>query len=148
MLKLMEKATMGKVLVQATLESLDDLYEVSQGRLPESKVRRLDVSQAVADTGAFKLSLPKRLIDQLGLRAVGKRSAHTTNGIVERTQYSVVRLTVQGRAVSCDVSELPDDCPVLIGQLPLEDLDFVVDPKGQRLIGNPDHGGEWMIDEF
>jgi hypothetical protein len=27
-------------------------------------------------------------------------------------------------------------------------LDFVVDPVGQRLIGNPDHGGEQMIDIF
>jgi predicted aspartyl protease len=139
---------MSKVIVQATIESLDDLYEVSQGRLSESEVRRLDVARAMVDTEAFKLSLPKQMIDQLGLRPVGKRTAHTTNGIVERTQYSVVRLTVQGRSVSCDVSELPNDCPALIGQLPLEDLDFVVDPKGQRLIGNPEHGGEWMIDEF
>jgi hypothetical protein len=37
-------------------------------------------------------------------------------------------------------------CPVLIGQLPLESLDFVVDPIGRRLIGNPDHGGEHMMD--
>jgi len=25
-------------------------------------------------------------------------------------------------------------------------LDFVVDPIGQRLVGNPDHGGEHMMD--
>jgi len=34
----------------------------------------------------------------------------------------------------------------LIGIIPLEMLDFVFDPRDQRLIGNPDHGGEWMID--
>jgi hypothetical protein len=37
---------------------------------------------------------------------------------------------------------------VLIGQIPLEGLDFVVDPQGQRLIGNPDHGGQHMIDAY
>jgi len=37
---------------------------------------------------------------------------------------------------------------VLIGQVPLEMLDFVVDPPGQKLIGNPDHGGKQMIDMF
>jgi hypothetical protein len=37
---------------------------------------------------------------------------------------------------------------VLIGQIPLEALDFVVDPIGQRLIGNPEHNGEHMIDIF
>jgi hypothetical protein len=36
----------------------------------------------------------------------------------------------------------------LIGQIPLEMLDFVVDPTGQKLIGNPDHFGEQMIDLF
>jgi hypothetical protein len=30
----------------------------------------------------------------------------------------------------------------------LESLDWVVDGKGQRLIGNPDHGGEWGVDAF
>jgi hypothetical protein len=47
-----------------------------------------------------------------------------------------------------DVADLPEDCPVLIGQVPLELMDWVVDPKGQRLIGNPEHGGEWMSDMF
>jgi hypothetical protein len=39
-------------------------------------------------------------------------------------------------------------CALLIGFIPLEMLDFVVDPRDQRLIGNPDHGGEWMIDMY
>ena len=43
--------------------------------------------------------------------------------------YGTVRLTVQGRDCPTDVTELPDDCPVLIGQIPLELLDFVVDLK-------------------
>jgi len=27
-------------------------------------------------------------------------------------------------------------------------LDFVVDPKGQRLTGNPAHSGDWIIDMY
>ena len=61
---------------------------------------------------------------------------------------SVVQLTVGGRDRKMEVAELPDSCPVLIGQLPLEALDFIVDPVGQRLLGNPEHGGEQMIDLF
>jgi len=37
---------------------------------------------------------------------------------------------------------------MLIGQAPLGLLDFVVDPKSQRLIGNPAHGGEHMMDAY
>ena len=62
--------------------------------------------------------------------------------------YGTVRLTVQGRDCTCDAVGVPDDCPVLIGQVPLELLDFVVDPGGQRLIGNPAHGGEHIIELY
>jgi hypothetical protein len=33
-----------------------------------------------------------------------------------------------------------------MGQVPLELMDWVVDPGRQRLIGNPEHGGEEMIE--
>ena len=44
--------------------------------------------------------------------------------------------------------EIPENVPNLIGQAPLEVLDFVVDPKGHKLIPNPAHGGEQMTEEF
>ena len=69
-------------------------------------------------------------------------------GITVTTANGAVRLTVQDRECTVDVCEVPDDCPVLIGQVPLELLDFVVDPVNQRLIGNPEHGGEQMYDLF
>jgi len=94
------------------------------------------------------LSLPTRLVRQLGLQRLRSRRARTTAGVREFSVFGTVQLTVQGRDCRVDVAEVPDDCPVLIGQVPLELLDFVVDPSGQRLIGNPDHGGEQMIDLF
>jgi hypothetical protein len=62
--------------------------------------------------------------------------------------YEAAQVTVQDRDCRVDVTEVPADCPVLIGQVPLELLDFVVDPQGRRLIGNPDHGGQHMFDMF
>ena len=62
--------------------------------------------------------------------------------------YGPVRLTIQGRECTLDAYEIDDSFPVLVGQIPLEMLDWVVDPKGQRLIGNPAHGGDHIIDVF
>ena len=98
--------------------------------------------------GATMLSMPERYIQQLGLDRIRTRRARTTNGVAEFGVYSLVQLTIQGRDCRVDVAEVADDCPVLIGQIPLESLDFVVDPIGQQLIGNPEHGGEHMIDLF
>jgi hypothetical protein len=62
--------------------------------------------------------------------------------------YEAVRLTIQGRSCTMDVLEAPDDVPVLIGQLPLEHLDLVVDLRNRCLIGNPAHGGEHIYEMY
>ena len=144
----MGTAAMGKVQVSARIENVYDLHEVSLGsRLPEA-VRAVDVADALVDTGASILSLPRRLVAQLGLKPLRTRSARTSAGPVTLQVYGTVRLAIQGRDCTCDAVEIPDDCPVLIGQVPLELVDFVVDPSGQRLIGNPAHGGEHVIELY
>jgi predicted aspartyl protease len=90
--------------------------------------------------------VPTRLVAQLGLRPTRSRSATTVGGQVRLQVYEAVRLAIQGRDCVVEVYEVSNDLPVLIGQVPLELLDWVVDPQGQRLIGNPAHGGEHMID--
>lgn len=144
----MENATMGKVLVTAKIENMHDVLDVQAGRLAADKIRSVEVTDALVDTGATMLSLPKRLIDQLGLHFVRTRPVRTSAGPTTAQIHGTVRLTIQGRDCPSDVTELPDDCPVLIGQVPLELLDFVVDPGAQRLIGNPAHGGEHIIELY
>jgi predicted aspartyl protease len=139
---------MGKVFVTAKIENLFDLVERERGALPAERVRSIEVTNALVDTGAESLMLPKRMIEQLGLFHFRTRNARGIGGVVPLRLYSVARLTIQGRDCTVDVGEIADELPVLIGQIPLELLDFVVDMKGQRLIGNPAHGGEHIIDVF
>jgi len=144
----MEIVTMGKVVVAARVENLQDALQAEGGKLPPEKVRAAEVSDALVDTGATALSLPRRLVAQLGLMRLRTRLVRTAAGTLSFGVYEPVRLKVQGRDCMVEVMELPDDCPVLIGQVPLELLDFVVDPTGRKLIGNPEHGGEQMIEMF
>ena len=55
---------------------------------------------------------------------------------------------VKSSWAALQLAALPDECPVLIGYIPLEQLDLVVDPTNQRLIGDPFHKGENLIDMF
>ena len=137
---------MGRVIVVAEIASIEDLYRVKRGEMAEADARRIDVTDALVDTGATALSLPHRMIEQLGLLQIRSRRTLTTTGIREVSVYGAVRLTVQGRDCVCDVTEISDDCPVLIGQVPLELMDYLVDPGQQRLIGNPSHGGEHLLE--
>src|SRR5262249_14842128 len=126
----MRPAPMGKVIVTAKVENLNDLFNAERGLTKPEQVRSVEVTDALVDTGASTLSLPKRLIARLGLYQMRTRQARTSAGLVTLQMYGTVRLTIQGRDWTGDVVEVPDECPTLIGQLPLGGLDFVVDPVG------------------
>src|SRR5271163_4892805 len=144
----METNTMGVVLVTALIENYYDVKSAEEGLISDVKVRRLEVPDARVDTGATYVSMPMRLINQLGLKRIKTVQAKTTAGPVSFGIFEPVKLTIQGRDCEVRVAEVADNCPVLIGYIPLEQLDFVVDTKKQQLIGNPDHGGEYMIDLY
>jgi predicted aspartyl protease len=139
---------MGRVAVAAKIENVAELFLSEKGMLLPEQVRRIEVSDALVDTGATTLSMPRSLINQLDLSPLRSRTARTSTGLATSQIYGAVRLTVQGRECTVDVAEVPDDCPVLIRQVPLELLDFVVDPANQRLIGNPAHCGEQMLEMY
>ena len=139
---------MGKVLITAKIENLVDVENREQGLISADEVRSVVVTDALVDTGATTLLLPKRLIAQLGLRHYRTRESRGIGGAVQMQMYSAVWLTIQDRECALDVGEIDDSYPVLIGQAPLELLDLVVDCRGQRLIGNPAHDGHHVIEVF
>ena len=142
----MESSTMGKTVVKARITNLKDWMNAKSGDLKPEQVRSVEVEDALVDTGAKYLCLPKRIIQQLGLEPFMTRVANTAAGRVPCNVYDAVRLAIQGRECTIDVSEVPDTCPVLVGFLPLEALDFVVDPVKQQVVGQ--HGEQEIIELY
>lgn len=145
-LELVEDDSMGRVTTHITVENLKDLWKAENGMIPVQQVRRVDIMDALVDTGASTLSLPTRMIEKLGLKKVRERQVITTTGIREANLYEAVRLTVMGRDCTVDVLEVPNSVPALVGQVPLELLDLVVNPVAGTLTGNPEHGGEHVLE--
>lgn len=137
---------MGRVTTAAKIENLEDEWAAKRGLIKPTEVRCVEVPDALVDTGAMRLALPTGIIQRLGLSMSGERPSLTANGIRVAKQYDPVRLTIMGRDCIIDVVEVPDVVPVLIGQVPLELLDFVVDPSRHTLIPNPRYGGEQVIE--
>ena len=129
------------------LVNLKDLFLSEAGFIPEEDVRRLTVEDALVDTGATPLSLPKPLIDELGLSPVGNARTITANGIASRTIYSAVEFTVLERKGNIQVTDLPTNAPVLVGHIILEMLDLCVDIR-KGLIYNPAHDNEWIEEQL
>ena len=137
---------MGKISVTIKLTNLRDLFLKEEKHL-KGKPRQAEVD-AVVDTGATRLYLKPSLIRKLGLKRTDTVRSKTTNGDVIRYKYEPVQLELMGRPENFDVIEIPEEVPNLLGQVPLEVLDFVVDSRQQKLIPNPAHGGEQMTEEF
>ena len=137
---------MGKIIVRIKTTNLKDVF-LNQAGARKGKPRSVEV-EAVVDTGATRLYLRPSVIKKLGLQRTDTVRARRTNGDVIRYKYEPVQLELMGRKENFDVIQIPENVPNLLGQVPLEVLDFVVDPKRQKLIPNPAHGGEQMTEEF
>ncbi|MGD0092278.1 MAG: hypothetical protein ABSE73_20370 [Planctomycetota bacterium] len=131
---------MGLVTVTMKIENYVDwtrAQTASGARKP--RIRTVIIPDALVDTGTVNLCLPSRYIKALGLMpSPGKITVKTANGLVQRTEYGGARLTLQGRSAEFNVTGMPDDVPALVGVIPLEGLDFVVDPMTHSLVGK--HG--------
>ena len=144
----MEIATMGKILVKVRITNLGDWLNSKQALLGPEQVRSIEVEDAIVDPSAEFISLPKRMIQKLDLDNVATRTMTTAAGDVVCKIYYAARIEIQGRECTLHVREVPDTCPVLVGNLALGAMDFVVDPIKQQVIGNPAHGGKEMIELY
>ncbi len=138
---------MGKIIATIEITNFIDKVLAQQGDLEEEAVRSIKV-EALADSGATMLCLKQNVIEQLGLPLLGERKARTTNGTVTRRIYDGAQMTLNERTATFDVVEVPEDCPNLIGQIPLERLDFILDLAAQQIIPNPAHDGEFQLDMY
>ena len=137
---------MGKVVVKVRLTNFLELRNHMLG-LRKRKPRQVEV-EALVDTGATRLYLKRSVIARLGLSQTGTVRSHTTNGDCVRFKYDPVQLELMGRKELFEAIEVPDNVPNLLGQIPLETLDLVVDSRRQKLAGNPAHGGEQRTEEY
>ena len=117
---------MGKVTERITLTNVFD----------PSKTEEVS---AVIDTGATMLVLPQDLVDRLGLRKVRDARVRYANQEVQvKPIYGIVALDIRGRVGNFDVlAEVAGSQP-LVGQIVLEELDFVIHPATRQLTPNPD----------
>jgi clan AA aspartic protease len=102
-------------------------------------VNKLEVrGRALADTGALHLCLPKHLVIQLELEELERREVIFADGSRQSVPYvGPVRLIFENR--SCYVGALVLGDEVLLGAIPMEDLDLILQPSLRKVSVNPDN---------
>jgi len=137
---------MGKIVTKIRLTNLYDIA-LQARKVSKAAPRQVEVD-ALVDTGATRLYLKSSVIKSLGLKPVDRLRSRTISGPHTARTFEPVRLELMGRYGEFGVVEVDEGVPNLLGQIPLEHLDFVVDSKGRKLIPNPEHGGEWMSEAY
>ncbi|MBS4064177.1 MAG: clan AA aspartic protease [Chitinophagaceae bacterium] len=130
---------MGLVYAEIELINGEDLALQRKNIIGEDEIKRMTVS-ALVDTGSYMLCINENIQEQLQLPVVEKRKAQLANGeIVQCDVVAPVELRFKNRATTCRAMVLPGDNEVLLGAIPLEDMDVLIHPLRQELIVNPDH---------
>ena len=130
---------MGKVFAEITLKNSVDVSNAGRGIIPESDVRSLSVT-ALVDTGAMTLTINEEMRQKLGLSIEGTRIASLAGGAkMECKITEPVRIHWKNRDTACRAMVMPNG-DALLGLLPLEDMDLIVDPVRHELTGA--HGEE------
>ncbi len=93
-------------------------------------------ARPLVDLRAPHLCLPKRVVQRLGLQTVQQREVTTADGQRHICDYvGPVEVTFDNR--SCFVGALVLGDEVLLGAVPMEDLDFVISPSRKTVEVNP-----------
>jgi clan AA aspartic protease len=130
---------MGIVHAEITLKNAGDVINVRRGFIQEPKIRQTTV-QAVVDTGAMTLVINEQMRQQLGLGIVGAKLATLANNAKQRVQIAeTVEVHWKNRSMTCQPWVVGSG-RILLGAIPLEDMDLIVDPSGQEVVGA--HGEE------
>lgn len=102
----------------------------------ESALKSIDV-EALADTGALMLCIPEHVRIQLKLEELEKREVTVADGRKQIVPYvGPVQVSFQNR--NCFVGALVLGDEVLLGAVPMEDMDLLVSPAHQILMVNPE----------
>jgi len=91
---------------------------------------------ALVDTGALHLCIPEHVALQLQLSNKQPREVQTADGKSHLVPYaSPVKISLLGR--ECVTGALVFGNQVLLGAIPMEDMDLVIEPARQKVTVNP-----------
>ena len=128
---------MGLVYADIELVSIEDLVLTRHGMLPETEVRRAR-TKALVDTGALDLVINEEVQHQLNLPVLHQRTVSLADETVrEVDMVGPVEVRFETLATTVRALVLPDTEEVLLGAIPLEGLDVIIDPLRERLLVNP-----------
>ena len=131
---------MGTVHAEITLKRARDIHNRAEGLIKDQDTHETTV-KAIVDTGAMSLVITEEIRQKLALNITEEKSALLANG--ERAYCMItepVEVHWKNRNMICNAVLIPGAKKVLMGVIPLESMDLMVNPVTQEVTGI--HGEE------
>ena len=135
MLYLNQGDYMGTFKEEITLENITDWGLAERKYIGEAQIRRLTV-EAMPDTGAWTLVINEDIREKLGLTIKGSTKSSLADG--KTSTYPItesVKIQWKDRNTELPAIVVAGAKNVLLGALPLEAMDLIVDPVRKQLAG-------------
>lgn len=101
------------------------------------QIKKITVT-ALVDSGAYMLAINENVKAQLDLRVIDNQIAQLADGSkIKLDIVGPVEVRFQNRSTTCRAMVLPGDSEILLGAIPMEDLDVVINLREQTMIVNP-----------
>ncbi|MDR2181097.1 MAG: hypothetical protein LBN92_00285 [Treponema sp.] len=127
------------IYTEITLKNAGDVITARRGQVQERDIRETSVT-ALVDTGTGTLVISEAVRAKLGLGIIGLRQATLANTAKQVCKVTEpVDIHWKDRQTTCRALVVPEG-DILLGAIPLEDMDLIVNPSAQELIGA--HGDE------
>jgi clan AA aspartic protease len=134
---------MGEVRVMVRLSNAADMALVRRNLMRPEEIRAVE-ADALVDTGAVTFVLPSLVVERLGLARPFKQVAEYADGRREEVDVTEpVFVELLGRHTVEEALVLGDE--VIVGQTILEKADLYVDCRQKRLLPNPAHPDQSVL---
>lgn len=125
---------MGIFRQEVEIINANDTALLKAGYIKDSDVRQMKVEMMV-DTGAYMVCINEELKNQLGLEVNDKQEGVLANG--DRHLFDIagpIEIRIHNRRTISEAIVLPGNAEPLLGSIPLEAMDLLVDPKMGQLV--------------
>jgi len=129
---------MGLIYAEIELANSGDIYLAQKGFIKKEEIKKVTV-KALVDSGAYMMAINEEICEQLDLPVSEEQSAILADG--QEVQLKIVgpvEIRFLTRSTTARAIVLPGDAEVLLGSIPMEDLDVVLNMKDQTLTLPPD----------
>jgi clan AA aspartic protease len=128
---------MGKVFADIELLNGDDVSDARRNIIGEDEIKRIPIC-ALVDTGSDYLCINENIQEVLKLPFVKFKYAELADGRVVKCEVvGPVDIRFENVDCNCRAMVLPGDSEPLLGLIPLESMDVVIDPNLGELVVGP-----------